>query len=109
MRGGLRSSGHALWMSGVVIALSCLWRGGITILFDVGGNVAHDFLGGVLGRTGEWLILAAAMVGYAVYIRRKHRFPGSSPSRNCTRWRCRGSRELPSRHLSTARARLRSA
>src|SRR4051812_29371177 len=72
MRGGLRrTSGHALWMSGVVIGLSALWRGGMEILLDVGGNAAHDALGGVLGRTGEWLILASALAGWAVYMRRK--------------------------------------
>jgi len=65
-------SAHALWMSGVVIAVSSLWRGGLEILLDVGGNVAHDALGGFLGRTGEWLILAAALGGYAVYLRGRH-------------------------------------
>ena len=73
MRGGLRrTSGHALWMIGVVVALSSLWRGGMEILLDVTGNAAHDALGGVLGRTGEWLILAGVLAGWAVYIRRKH-------------------------------------
>ena len=68
-----RSGGaHALWMSGVVLAVSSLWRGGLEILLDVGGNAAHDVLGGFLGRTGEWLILAAALAGYAVYLRGRH-------------------------------------
>jgi len=109
MRGGLRhTSGHALWMSGVILVVSSLWRGGMEILLDVTGNAAHDALGGVLGRTGEWLILAGALAGWAFYLRRRHHaaVPPTTAARLCVRGRvarCIEARPTPSRWPRTRR------
>jgi hypothetical protein len=87
-------------MSGVVIALSSLWRGGMEIVLDVTGNAAHDALGGVLGRTGEWLLLAGALAGWAVYMRRRHHGVVQVAARKSVRGRvarCIDARPTPTR------------
>jgi hypothetical protein len=83
MRGGLRrgTSGHAaLGMSAaLMMLLSTLWRCAIAILPDVTGNAAHEALGGLVGRAGEWLLLlAAALTAWALYVHQKHLVRSSS-------------------------------
>ncbi len=62
---------HALGASGIAVAMMCLWRASAAVMSDVCANSAQDVLYGWVGRTGEWLIIAAVMAAYALHVRRE--------------------------------------
>jgi len=70
---------HTLLASGAVVALMSLWRAAATVISDLCANYAQDALNSCAGRTGEWLIIAGALAGYAWYSRRRARALKSRP------------------------------
>ena len=70
----LRKAGQALGLSGAVIALMSLWKAAAAVMSDLCANCAQDLLGTWIGRTGEFVVLAA-LFGFSMWLVRRGKEP----------------------------------